>query len=637
MASTVGPRLVEFLMTHKELATSIGAHKGFFVSRRAEELIKPIAHPEWANEPDLHSLRERVTAEIGKINEYLNQKIGTTAAPGPLGQFREPGSPDPQPQSAEIKVSPNKHLNLADVALTKTDTNEKKAKERRSKLLAGRKRRVRGIVWRAAAIHPDLWMNSGIELNIVAVDEIVDRRLRSVERLTAQISSRPALGQLGIRAAPGTATGPWFDDFRVRPFEYPRVRESVKKVVAAIGATNILEPVPDAKTFQGDKPWVWQEKRHKRLHYNVAPFPGARERDEVHANWKQEAQRPQSYRIKMAPLSPLTPAGVMDMLFEAKLNFWDRNWFFCDHVLSALHVEALLFALRRRNSANPDDEFNNQVFVNPVPGGNQDYIQLGAIVTQRNNDRLMSDKEDRYFQNDLIDASDLQIGDHLVFSNSALHQFMVRDEWRLENAFIVDLASDSKKPGVVRKRLMLQGHGIEPTSYAQYQKDLLGRLTRELKALREMIADHASDVDFRHPITAAVIVRWEPFERFGGPGAWWIGIPVGEEERWQVPADIKLELSKVILKEDVVGSPPNPFPTANVPLALFPVYEPEMKNVPDGSDPWREYLKRRGTNQPGSNVPPPLQPTRVTADVIPGIFLGGQDRFVAIVRPMVRP
>ena len=45
----------------------------------------------------------------------------------------------------------------------------------------------------------------------------------------------------------------------------------------------------------------------------------------------------------------------VDVRFQ---DFWNRNWVFCDHMISAIHLDALRFALLRRNRDH-DNEFDS--------------------------------------------------------------------------------------------------------------------------------------------------------------------------------------------------------------------------------------------------------------------------------------
>ena len=442
---------------------------------------------------------------------------------------------------------------------------------------------------------------------------------------------------MGIPALPGQPTGPWIDGYRVRPFEYPRIRDSLEHVVAAINSgfipplTGIVEPGFEA-FVPGDKPWLWQAGK-KALHYNVPPSPGLRQRAEVAAHWKQHPPPADPYVLFLNATAGTTPAQAVDLIFQGKFDWWNRTWMFCDHVLSALLVEALLFALRRRPG-------NQEAKFNALTG---DYIQLDAHVDAGDLGTLMSDGDgDKYFENAPVSLSELQIGDQLIFFNSFLHKYMVRDEWRLENALIVDITSESMnvdagtnefRGGVVRDQLTLQGHGIPPKRYPDYQDELVRALERELARLRATVVqkNNAGIRAFAHFITGATILRWEPFETFNDPGAWWIGIPVDAERRWTTPAKIKDDIPLCITAQDVTGQPVNPFPPviANT-AALFPLYEPDVSGT---TNRWKTYLEKRGANDSTFVVASTLLPVRASGDLVPGIFRGGEERAIPVVRP----
>src|SRR5690606_25971580 len=102
--------------------------------------------------------------------------------------------------------------------------------------------------------------------------------------------------------------------------------------------------------------------------------------------------------------APTTPAEAVDLLFQTKANWWDRSWFFCDHVLAALQVEGLLFGLRRRGQLSVFNELGNRL----------EYIMLDAHVHDQDLNRMMSNgDDDQEFDNREIPESDLQVGDQV--------------------------------------------------------------------------------------------------------------------------------------------------------------------------------------------------------------------------------
>lgn len=86
------------------LKDSIGAHKGFFIRRRAGILGKQ--HPDWVAEADQPQLKARLERELGVVDAFITTLLGTRKAPGRLGGPTEPGSPSPAPQTQEFVAAP---------------------------------------------------------------------------------------------------------------------------------------------------------------------------------------------------------------------------------------------------------------------------------------------------------------------------------------------------------------------------------------------------------------------------------------------------------------------------------------------------------------------------------------------------
>jgi hypothetical protein len=627
-----------------------GAHQSFLASRRVSDLI--LLHGDWATDPALTSLTGRIKNEITAVNGYLTTILGTRQSPGRLGGSKDLDAPaktiDP---TQEYVAQPGFHLDLGDVAFVKDTTDAKKAKANTSKLVEGRRSRIRTIVWRAAAVSPALWQDgdpTGVQAKLVTakMDVLVNRRLRTVERMVAQVSRRSVLGGEGIPALPGQPTGPWLDHYRIRPFEYPRVGESLPSVVLAINS-KFLPPIldilePGSPAFQpGDKSWLWQAGKH-RLHYNVPPFPGLQLRTGgVRENWAGPVTRPpdkEPYELHLEPVAPTTAAQAMDILFQGKLDWWQRTWLFCDHVISAIHVDALLMALRKTGEEQTFNSFQT------------DFIQLAAHVAHPNLNRLMSGgNNDDFFDNTTISPTDLEVGDHVIFLNSFLHQFMVRDEWRLENALIIDIDSapylknaetDQFRGGLIQDTLVLQGHGIAPTPHRQYENSLIAALKTELTNARNIIVANPGKTAITHPITGASMVRWEPFQTLDNPGAWWIAISTTvDAARWATPADIKKDIRNTIVADDVPAGtaqawPPDLDLSIKTEVALFPLYEPKIAKtkVPQGKTLWEAYLGGAPL------LATTLKPLVPNGTLIPGMFIDGEDKSatpIFVVRPKV--
>src|SRR5262249_23915729 len=142
------------------------------------------------------------------------------------------------------------HMDLGAAAHVLTTTSSRAATSLAADYTRMRRYWVTAIAWRAAAIsadpsgHPDaLWTpsadNRTATLNTDPMNELIDRRLRTCERMHHHVSSARALAP-SARLSGTVATGPWQDGFQIRMFEYPRVRVSFGPTIPAdIGAANI--------------------------------------------------------------------------------------------------------------------------------------------------------------------------------------------------------------------------------------------------------------------------------------------------------------------------------------------------------------------------------------------------------------
>ena len=441
--------VLEWFVTKKHLNWRSGdeqrmrfdGHKGFFVVRRARWLL---AHgpASWGTEPNQTTVIGRIDAEFTQLEAYASIRLGRPGSPGRLTG----GGGDLTPS----------HLDLADMARRRTTdpaTTVAEALADRStfiqrltvKFITTRRERAMTIIWRGAGIHADLWEPSADQrtatLREAAMDEVLDRRLHAVERMSYQISRADAMGGQALNTSAGPH-GPWTDGLRIRMFEYPRLDHAVAPVVA---------PVADERGQPPGLEWRWESSRRRRIVWNTPPghrirnaakdaFPLATGSDYYRALW---------------PAAGLTPAQAMDALYTPATDYWDRSWVYCDHVVSSLHLMALLLGKRRRTQG--DAWFNDLVTGHP-----REYVQLGPLLRAVSGapgpGRLMDsgpepnpDRQppppppDPAFQNALVQPADIEMGDHLVFWNSVLYPLVSSGEWQLENALVVEIESDPEQ------------------------------------------------------------------------------------------------------------------------------------------------------------------------------------------------
>ena len=588
-----------------------------YIGERHADLVAEVRDtPNWQNAPTKPRLVRRVESELEHAEAYIRKKLGNQDRPGPLGGGADAVTPP--------------HLDLDDVSRIHVNTPPRTAQGIKAGYLRLRIQRVPVIAWRAAALHDEMWEaasdRASATLREAVIDELLDRRLRSVERMTCNVSYFGVMdrGRRWRRPLTG-ASGPWRDRFRVRPIEYPRllrISEPLAELTSTIGPENIgpagfppFTPLPGTDRIP---PWVMSGDED-RFDYNVPPPPGTRFPPRLVHDF---ANRPEdTYTYLMLKRRPASE--IVDDLFMVGLpdtdreNFWERTWLLCDHCLSAIHIESLRFGLARRTGS--DLEFNRLHAEKP-----EGYIALSAFPGEGDLDHLMADAEnDLYFENFFDDpdvgtpvgkVADLQIGDHIVFWNSFLYRAMTRGDWRLEHSLVMDVDSDPDSGGIHLANLRLQGHGIRERHYREYQREILKHVEKPLAKAQKRAKDVGTDPTRSYvEVEEMRLVRWSPYEAFAAPGAWWLELPPETDDYNQLR---RLPQMVRNLPPDQRGSGYNEPP---IPGALyFPLF------VPRGENTWKGYLQRRKADP--AVVPPALDATKLDVAVVPGLTYGGRTR-----------
>ena len=370
-------------------------HRIFFIHRRARDL--GIADPALRTGQGLEKLKQQVKAEFDQVNKFLDEKLGTTNR-GPyfggpevimdlrhldLGKFVSPHLFDP-PATTEHDA----------VAATTPDPAQVQTLQE----LDRRKMRVKGIVWRAAALYPELWKGTGVDsLQEFALSEILDRRLRTVERLHYEASAGATPEGIGasflsrekeiITDSTSSDIDGWNVDLRYRMFEAPSVPRSASfpngvsiPDPSGSGANRIFQTLEDAfKTFKlgidnpgsprfrviGTNPHVWY-RNHLTGEFDLNVWPGTRLKEPMlqrpdpdnpgktipfPREWKRVEDTPaaRGYGWIMLPRRFATGA-IKELFIIAVQDLWDKSWLHSDGVMSALHLEALFFGLHRRKA-----------------------------------------------------------------------------------------------------------------------------------------------------------------------------------------------------------------------------------------------------------------------------------------------
>lgn len=623
-------------------------HRAFFVWRRAMHLGERNAA--WVAEANQTTLKQRIDSEYGAVEAYAARQLGTSGSPGPFGGGTDPIVPP--------------HLDLADVArrYTTQTANSATVRSQARENVDDRRVFTSAIIWRAAAIHDDLWQPSpdGRSATLkqrpsprnaddVLLNEILDRRLRTVERMTHNVSDNSVMGGSRWPAVIPNPHSGWRDGFRIRMFQYPRVPKNRQFDALLAGSTEwSLGERRTRYEYQVAQTDVGGRQRYKGLYFPPSQQP----------HWR--AAPGSGFHQFLMPTGGWTPAQLIDDMFVPTPpnkweDWWGRTWMWCDHVIAAIHLEALLLGKRRREAvaARKDDAFN------AVATRSTGYASVGAFVGMASRaidvNLLMADDDDPVFDNVVVPVFDLQVGDQLIFWNSFIYTMISTGDWRLENAFVMEINSDPHL-GVNRRgnpptlQLKLQGHGTASTLYGQYTQIIANKLIGAMRHVQQQIRDAVAatpgvtSVHYtERPNTE--FVKWSPYEDFRSPGAWWIRIPQGQYGRspgawgFGTVQETVQGIQKAVGHDGghvlndggtLVTVPVGPgyHSPPDTDSVYFPIFEPR---VPGG---WSAYLRGRAGSTT-FRAPDRLNDLQVDGSIMPGLFYRGTAQPIPIVRPKV--
>jgi hypothetical protein len=584
-------------------------------------------NPSWENESGFGSYKSRIGAELDRVDTYLTDRLGTLDAPGPMG-----GAKDPSPDL--------KHIDLEDVGQPQTITDAFTRTMNAKAFVLVRRERVRQIVWRAAALHPELWSSADsaltADLRLPAMNEIVDRRLRVVEQLSYHDDTR----DFPVSAAKWTisgAGGPWKDTFRTVKFEYPWVFEtgSFDTALAAAGLT-VADLSP---TFTRDPAYP------RQLDYRDSDI---RMRPATAGDWTRRPP-PNDYPILLKSggrkasevFDDFIPGGApVDPAFE---DFWQRNWIYCDHMIAALHLEALRFGRRRRTGS--DDKFDTACAAG--------YVQLAPLIPEEGKPTatVLMAQADAFFEGVAIPPDELELGDHLVFWNNWFVRLIDLSAFGLENSLVMDwldpdLHADGL-PATTKYQVRLAGHGMEPTAEAAYLDAMAGALTESFQAAQDAV-DAAAPGEKVVIVTSRPVqfevVEWAPYGEATTPRKpWWIRLPLSltadpvvnpggytiAQALNAFPKSVAVDLAHGQVAPPI-GPPHAPDYRESI---YIPLFEP---NHPDLTGGWAQYIAKKNA---GESVPSPLplKRLRVDASLVPGFHHTGPASTLPVYRPKVIP
>lgn len=581
--------------------TDLGKHVQFFLRWRAEAHL--------ASDSNRDKATQAVAVEYGVVRDFTSTVIGI--------------DPDTSSASAFITGTDKTpgHLDLNDVLRVRTNSPAIDGSNRRTKQLH-RWERAMAIVWRAAALEADLWNPAFSE---AALREVLDRRLRLVERMIYQVSASVA-GEL--KPDENKPTGPWFDGVRVRMFEYPFLHPG-SQYRSQIGEANI-----------GPQK-MWRIDHDGDPTYNLGN--GTRLRIAASSAFDSPSGVfPANYPLDLLPTSNADQA--LDDLFTPSEDWWDRSWIYCDQVLAALHIEALRFGKSRRARLGSEPMFNFNAAVSAHP---RQWISLRPTLPGMPGDwRLMADdrgkpsSEPRLFANGPVPH--VQLGDHVVFWNSIMYGLLSDGAWSLENAIVVGLTSDWTKNDIGND-ITLMGHGTPAQDAGIFRLDLADLLNAVLIRARESTKATTAD-SLAWVRDGAPLVRWAPYgeawtdERGNPQVPWWLRLPFDPIPGWEGraigrAATLRTAADAIEYEPGMTHAPPAAGGGA-AGAAYFPLWWP----APEGK--WKGYLARRKKGQNPTNFE--LAPVRLDKNNIPGLtvywqFVDGADQvpYVFAIRPFV--
>lgn len=595
--------------------SKVGTEFDHFVKHRIKALLTE--NSGWDSPPKYIILTTRISKEIDKIIPYVEGKVGTPGAPGKLGSAIDPDTPP--------------HTDLKDVAKIYLDDGDDIIKQRQDKYVNARRERVRRIIWRALAVHTNLWKSpssmTDFNWHEAALEEVLDRRLRFVERMLYTDDAQVDRGKRWTITAEG---GPWKDNTRTILFEYPFIQQvsdtSAGSFGAALAAAG-LTPGGLAPTFTHEGPPRNEIRFHVRSGRIRPPASGNWERDGYEWEMKLAGKKPSEILDLLVPATSPVNAAFQD--------FWQRSWIFCDHMVSALEVDALRFGLRRRTGS--DTEFNDEA---------DDGVTLTALIPESSKpdpDDLMDEGSD-YFEGALIRVADLQIGDLVIIWNNYFFRTVFGTDFGLENSVVTNLYGEESR------NVKLVGHGASEDGYSEFVAALASSLDSVMSGLRKFITKKitAEDPDHDYLLFGAVIkantpafsvelVYWAPFDEtlepadgtqeLAVPGAWWMRVRL---DTYNLELDAALHLfPKSVAIDTSRHTPPKLLEGTNADFKesiYIPLSMP--KGVRGG---WETYLAG-----PAPSGTVKLEDAKTDSGWAPGFNYAGPNTKIPVLRPKVR-
>jgi hypothetical protein len=321
-----------------------------------------------------------------------------------------------------------------------------------------RQRLVLSIVYQASVDDATLMDPANIE----RLHRLTDRRLRIVERMLYDVGRAPER-KWSRRQIAAHGAGPWTDGLE-RMFEYPRVAQSLFASVCQAGSDGKCQAPMDG--------WI--------LGDDGTILGRARTNPATTAEWTSPALASDgSAPLPFKPQSPAAPRAVAAIsgLFSRTTDYHARNLLYCDQVIHALHLEALVFAESKRSPSNSTAWLDDMVKQKPA-GWLQLSSPLPMIGGANPGNYLAGHGEPAFFRHGSIHPSELQVGDHvIIYNHPAYEHTTVHGAWRLENAVVVQTVPD----------LRVQGHGSFILSIDEARREMLRLFNAALDKCRKAV------------------------------------------------------------------------------------------------------------------------------------------------------
>jgi hypothetical protein len=457
--------------------TDAGISFGQFLRQRVAYLLSK--NPAWATEANYVKLTTRIGAEMDQLSAVIVARRIALGGTDPL-----------MPNHCDLQDA-TKRL-VSDGAST-IATNFTKNKQDRID-------RIAQIVWRAGALHPELWAGGDATLAPVLQQmpllEVLDRRLRTIELM--MLHDEGDLGKWSV----ASATAGWKDEQRTSMFQYPWVGTAgaSPNFVDALAA-NGLTPASLAPTFR-------EEPAEHRIYYapkmNRPRPPSTNDwtvSDAPYVITYASAGPPSAALERLVPSAATTPADFED--------FWQRNWFYCDMMIAALHVDAIRFARKRRkgNDADFDNSANAGITLRPL-------IPRTGMPSPG---ALMSDGA-TWFEGVSIPHDQLQVGDHLVYWNNPFVRHLLKSAFGLENSLVMRIDTDGNT-------VTLAGHGEPEMNERAFADELASEIKSAHDGLRKAINQkftanpNVALIGLKRMGVSFQLVRWAPFNENFKPAA----------------------------------------------------------------------------------------------------------------------